>query len=43
MRKIKKVIIALAVLILGPLIINYLVYRPILLCLNKNYLRKPGY
>jgi len=36
----KKIIIALAVLILGPLIINYLVYRPILLCLDKKLSEK---
>lgn len=31
----KKIIIALAILVLGPIIINYLVYRPILICLDK--------
>ncbi|MGC8893198.1 MAG: hypothetical protein ACP5P6_11455 [Candidatus Saccharicenans sp.] len=31
----KKIIIALAILVLGTIIINYLVYRPILICLDK--------
>jgi len=40
MRKKKKIIIALAILILSPVIINYLVYRPILLCLDKKLSEK---